>query len=350
MFVNYSMPRVIILILFFISLIFTEDWVKSTFHNYQSAVVRVINLNNGNVIGQGTGFIVSGDGVIVTNYHVVVGADIVEVVTIDDEKYNVDGFYTYDSLKDYVIMKIPGFDMPTIKLGNSKNISIGDDVVAIGNPLGLDNTITKGIISQIRKLEGYQLIQIDADLAPGSSGGPLFIKDGTVIGITTAHIPGENLNFAIPINYIRGELSKTEIIYPGDYFSTFTINQGNVSSCTGYEDVCLQLRNHDASNKSFEIYMVNNVSVAGFQCDLPGVGISGSNGGLLIENGFEASNSKSRVLAFSMQGKIISAGTGVLTEISYSESTNEVCMTQILFAGIGGTKLSNNIPNCLMLK
>ena len=114
-------------------------------------------------------------------------------------------------------------------------------------------------------------------------------------------------------------------------------------------EVCLQLRNHNPSNKSFEIYMINNVSVAGFQCDLPGVGISDANGGLLKENGFEASNSESRVLAFSMQGKIIPAGTGVLTEISYSESTNEVCMTQIIFAGIGGTKLSNDIPGCLNL-
>ena len=114
-------------------------------------------------------------------------------------------------------------------------------------------------------------------------------------------------------------------------------------------EVCLQLRNHNPSNKSFEIFMVNNVSVAGFQCDLPGVGISDANGGLLKENGFEASNSESRVLAFSMQGKIIPAGTGVLTEISYSESTNEVCMTQIIFAGIGGTKLSNDMPECLKL-
>ena len=114
-------------------------------------------------------------------------------------------------------------------------------------------------------------------------------------------------------------------------------------------EVCLQLRNHNPSNKSFEIYMVNNVSVAGFQCDLPGIGISDADGGLLKENGFEASNSDSRVLAFSMQGKVISTGMGVLTEISYSESTNEVCMTEIIFAGIGGVQLSNDTPECLKL-
>ena len=114
-------------------------------------------------------------------------------------------------------------------------------------------------------------------------------------------------------------------------------------------EVCLQLRNHNPSKKSFEIYMINNVSVAGFQCDLPGVGISDANGGLLKENGFEASNSESRVLAFSMQGKVISTGMGVLTEISYSDQADEVCMTEIIFAGIGGVQLSNDTPDCLKL-
>ena len=114
-------------------------------------------------------------------------------------------------------------------------------------------------------------------------------------------------------------------------------------------DVCLKLRNHNADNKSFEIFMVNAVPVAGFQCDLPGIGISDADGGLLKENGFEASNSDSRVLAFSIQGKVISTGMGVLTEISYSESTNEVCMTEIIFAGIGAVKLSNDTPECLKL-
>ena len=114
-------------------------------------------------------------------------------------------------------------------------------------------------------------------------------------------------------------------------------------------DVCLQLRNHNAENKSFEIFMVNAVPVAGFQCDLPGIGISDADGGLLKENGFEASNSDSRVLAFSMQGNVISTGMGVLTEISYSESTNEVCMTEIIFAGIGAVQLSIDTPECLKL-
>ena len=78
MFVNFTMHRILFFILLSISLIFSEEWVKSIFQNYQSAVVRVINLNNDKVVGEGTGFIISDDGVVVTNYHVVSGAEVVE--------------------------------------------------------------------------------------------------------------------------------------------------------------------------------------------------------------------------------------------------------------------------------
>ena len=114
-------------------------------------------------------------------------------------------------------------------------------------------------------------------------------------------------------------------------------------------EVCLQLRNHNPSKQSFEIYMVNNVSVAGFQCDLPGINITGSDGGLLKENGYQTSNSAARILSFSMQAKLIPVGEGILTTVYYSDPTAEVCMTEIIFAGIGGTKLSNDMPECLKL-
>ena len=114
-------------------------------------------------------------------------------------------------------------------------------------------------------------------------------------------------------------------------------------------EVCLQLRNHDLSSKTFDIYMLNSVPVAGFQCDFPGINITGSDGGLLKENGYQTSNSASRILSFSMQGTLIPVGEGVLTTIYYSDPTTEVCMTEIIFAGIGGEKLSNNAPECMML-
>ena len=116
-----------------------------------------------------------------------------------------------------------------------------------------------------------------------------------------------------------------------------------------YTDVCLQLRNHDESKKSFEIYMVNAVNVFGFQCDFTGIEISDAIGGLLKENEYQTSNSGSRLLSFSMQARPIPIGMGVLTEIHYKNSFDMICMTEILFAGIGGTKLSNDIPECLNL-
>ena len=114
-------------------------------------------------------------------------------------------------------------------------------------------------------------------------------------------------------------------------------------------EVCLQLRNHDAGSKSFEIYMLNSVPIAGFQCDLPGISITGSDGGLLKENGYQTSNSAARILSFSMQATLLPVGEGVLTTVYYSDPTTEVCMTEIIFAGIGGSKLSNNVPECMQL-
>ena len=114
-------------------------------------------------------------------------------------------------------------------------------------------------------------------------------------------------------------------------------------------EVCLQLQNHDTVNKSFDIYMLNSIPVAGFQCDFPGINIIGTDGGLLKENEYQTSNSASRILSFSMQAKLIPVGEGILTKIFYSDPDEEVCMTEIIFAGIGGEQLSNNAPDCIKL-
>ena len=138
-----------------------------------------------------------------------------------------------------------------------------------------------------------------------------------------------------------GKTTKTDSIETETVATTDNIN------CN--EEVCLQLRNHDVSNRSFEIYMLNSIPVAGFQCDFPGINIIGSDGGLLKENGYQTSNSASRILSFSMQATLIPVGKGILTTVFYSDPSEEVCMTEIIFAGIGGEQLSNNAPECMML-
>ena len=116
------------------------------------------------------------------------------------------------------------------------------------------------------------------------------------------------------------------------------------------QDICIQLKNHDLLNKTFDIYMQNSKPVAGFQCDFSTIDITGSDGGLLKEYGYQTSTNGARVLSFSMQAKLIEVGEGVLTKIIYSGDPNEVCMTQIIFAGAGANKLSNNLPDCISLQ
>ena len=114
------------------------------------------------------------------------------------------------------------------------------------------------------------------------------------------------------------------------------------------EEISIQLRNHDKSNKTFEIYMLNSVPIAGFQCDFQGINILSSDGGLLIENEYQTSNSVSRILSYSMKSQLIPIGEGILTKIIYTEPNGEICMTDIIFAGLGGKQLSNNKPECII--
>ncbi len=158
--------------------------------------------------GQGSGFVVEADGVIWTNAHVVEGADTVTVTLKDGREFSGE-VVGEDPLTDVAVIKVQAEDLPTVTLGNSDQLRPGEWAIAIGNPLGLDNTVTAGIVSatgrtsaQIRVPDKrVQFIQTDAAINPGNSGGPLLSERGEVIGINTAIIGGaQGLGFAIPIN------------------------------------------------------------------------------------------------------------------------------------------------------
>ena len=158
--------------------------------------------------GQGSGFIVESDGIIWTNSHVVEGADTVTVTLRDGREFSGE-VVGEDPLTDVAVIKVNSQDLPTVTLGNSEELRPGEWAIAIGNPLGLDNTVTAGIVSatgrtsaQIRVPDKrVQFIQTDAAINPGNSGGPLLNERGEVIGINTAIIGGaQGLGFAIPIN------------------------------------------------------------------------------------------------------------------------------------------------------
>ncbi len=148
----------------------------------------------------GSGFIISPDGRIVTNYHVIDGAESGKVVLNDGTTFTDIKVLGWDKVGDLAIIKVSGTGLPTVTMGNSDVAQIGESVVAIGSPLGLQNTVSTGIISARR--EGY--LQTTAPISHGSSGGALFNMMGEVIGITSAGMEeGANLGFAIPINDVK---------------------------------------------------------------------------------------------------------------------------------------------------
>ncbi|MBE9054235.1 trypsin-like peptidase domain-containing protein [Nostocales cyanobacterium LEGE 11386] len=157
--------------------------------------------------GTGSGFILSENGELLTNAHVVADTDTVQV-TLKDGRTFEGKVVGVDAITDVAVVKIPENKLPTVKLGNSQNLIPGQWAIAIGNPLGLDNTVTIGIISATDRTSAQvgvpdkrvSFIQTDAAINPGNSGGPLLNAQGEVIGVNTAiRADAQGLGFAIPI-------------------------------------------------------------------------------------------------------------------------------------------------------
>ncbi len=187
---------------------------KEIFEEYGKAIVTIGSEDLYGDFGFGSGFLISPTGLLVTNYHVIGDADKVVVAVINNgiDLYDVISIIAYDSIEDIAILKIrkegsyySPENLPYVVMGNSDSIETGERIFAIGNPEGFNNTISDGIISQIREFEkGIKSFQITAPISMGSSGGALFNEKGEVIGITDSiYTSGQNINFAIPINYVK---------------------------------------------------------------------------------------------------------------------------------------------------
>ena len=203
---------------------------------YASTVNSVVSINTTasagiNIFGQtvetasaGSGFIISPDGYIVTNYHVVKGATSVKVTLYNGDTYDA-AVIGGDSDYDVAIIKINAGGLPAVTLGNSADVNVGDTVLAIGNPLGeLTFSMSQGIVSccdRAINVDGtpFNMIQVDASINPGNSGGPLVNLYGEVVGIVSAKYSSysnttvEGLGFAIPISDVQAII--TDIIENG---------------------------------------------------------------------------------------------------------------------------------------
>jgi serine protease Do len=157
----------------------------------------------------GSGFIIDKDGFVVTNNHVIEDADQIKVKLKDEREFDAE-IVGRDPNTDIALLKITsGQDLPTAKLGDSDELKVGQWVVAIGSPFGLEHTVTAGIVSAKGRVIGSgpydDFIQTDASINPGNSGGPLLNLNGEVIGINTAIVAsGQGIGFAIPVNLAKG--------------------------------------------------------------------------------------------------------------------------------------------------
>ncbi len=174
-------------------------------------------------IGNGSGFLVSADGYIVTNRHVVEDKDADYTVTLNDGKKYVAKIIAIDELYDIAIIKIEGTTFPFVALGDSSTLELGSTVIAIGNALGqFKNTVSVGVVSGLSRSitagDGMgnseqleQVIQTDAAINPGNSGGPLLDINGAVIGINVAVAQGsQSIGFALPINSVKGIIASVK--------------------------------------------------------------------------------------------------------------------------------------------
>jgi S1-C subfamily serine protease len=169
-----------------------------------SAVKSVVTIKTN--LGQGSGFIIADGGYVVTNEHVIDGATAATIITYDGQTHSV-SLIGKDVNMDIALLKITETGYSPLTLANSNDVQVGEKVIAIGNPLGLQFSVSEGIVSAVHRSGDNELnvyIQTDASLNPGNSGGPLINKEGEVIGINNFKVSGsESLGFALESNYIK---------------------------------------------------------------------------------------------------------------------------------------------------
>jgi serine protease Do len=180
---------------------------------------------NDQEVGSGTGFVIDRAGTTVTNHHVIAAGPKVSVKFIDGATYEDITMLADDPANDLALLRVtlakPKAGKPPVfeplKLGDSDAVVVGERAISIGNPLGLDHTLTDGLVSARRMYEGKAWIQMSVPVSPGNSGGPLFNMRGEVIGVTTAQIGGvlgraQNLNIAVPVKVLAAHVQSN---YPG---------------------------------------------------------------------------------------------------------------------------------------
>jgi len=180
-----------------------------------AVMLLVISDANGKEIATGTGFLVSSDGKLITNHHVIEGAASAVAKAENGGLFPVEGVLADDPKNDLVLLKLRGKDLPFLTLSTNATIEVGTRIAVIGSPLGLEGTLSEGIVSAVRSLfnDDQRWIQITAPISPGSSGSPVLDAEGQIVGVTTFLMHGgQSLNFAVPSGTAALLLGKAKLL------------------------------------------------------------------------------------------------------------------------------------------
>mgnify|MGYP004444340877 FL=1 len=272
--------------------------------------------------GAGSGFIVSSDGKILTNNHVIDGADKITVTFFDGKSLEA-SVIGRDPTFDIAVIKVDGKDLPTLEMGDSDKIRVGETLVAIGNAVGLggDPTVTLGVLSarnrsiHVQNFNFDGFLQTDASINPGNSGGPLLDMEGKVIGINTAIISSaQGIGFAIPINMAKQVMN--------DIVSYGKVRRGQLG-------VYLQSLSEDMAS-AFELKNTKGAIVADVVPDSPAAKAGLKRGDVIVKfDGKEVENStkltsavRQRMAGDKVQLEVIRRGKALKFSVTLSEVDN----------------------------
>jgi len=187
-----------------------SDW-SAVAQRAKSSVVKVIaRTKKGEATG--TGFAVSADGKIATNYHVIEGASKIFVKLPNGRTIGIERVVAFDKRVDLAILQVRGVSLRPLPLGDSSAVKVGQEVCVLGSPLGLEQSFSTGVVSAKRVLGGFEWVQITAPISPGNSGSPVMNRAGRVVGVVTfTRTGGQNLNFASSAKYLRMMLDRQPI-------------------------------------------------------------------------------------------------------------------------------------------
>jgi parallel beta-helix repeat protein len=186
------------------------DWV-SVAQRAKDSIFKVV-AHNPEGEATGTGFAVSADGKIATNYHVIEGASKIFVKLPNGRTVGIERVVAFDKRVDLAILQVQGVSLRPLPLGDSSAVKVGQEVCVMGSPLGLEQSFSTGVVSAKRVMDGFEWVQITTPISPGNSGSPVMTRDGTVIGVATfVAKEGQNLNFASSVKYLQMLLSQQPI-------------------------------------------------------------------------------------------------------------------------------------------